>query len=377
MEIEMENLDTTAPLISNSAENSATVRNDQSRDVEKNVAATKSILKLEDAFNSDDLEEFEKLLKQTSQTDLFVTAYDETGSSFFETILGSDISKNAKYISLILMFHKLFSDEDFYGKVNSQKKTLMFYVLESKNKANFLSYLMPDWFNPISRNDQTYALVTKSKQLEGKKLLEELYKIIDAAEKNYQDASLRIVYQFLHELELFEADNVEPSKQPDFEAELCIEKAFEINHQESKVKVLQILMVYSTGNKFENADRFSEEDKTFFELANFLKKKQSMRFQGEFQKFIEVAQKTHGSYYKVAIKPQVWLLSKIAKRQKMLRTVELLFHNCPFIDIGSTIMTSFYDVQDFKAFIIYPFRNKMMKKLVKKMHKKFELRYGQ
>lgn len=367
---------------SNKRENLAISPNQQTEQKDLKVTS------LENAYKNDDFESFEKFLKKTyraekvqffslvklkTRTQIF-DKMPKARLSLFEDILSSNERKSSKYISLILMFYGLWKNEVFIKKVNEQNQTPMFYVLKSNDVESVLSYLMPDWFYPESTNCQTYALVEKSRQfeaLEGLKLLEVLYDIInDESELMFREVCLRLIYQFLYECETLL--KTEDMSVEDLENEMCIEKAFRIDNNEYRVKVLQILMVYS---KYETScpafeERIlsyvdSDESKTFFKMIFLLKQRQIVRFQINFEKFLKEKRNTMGDFFKVALKHQVRLLFTITSRQRMFRTCEFIFQKFPFIGVNSTIMTSFLDNQDFKVILIHPLRNKLMNRLVK------------
>lgn len=295
----------------------------------------------------------------------------------FEEILSSKKDKSSKYISLVLSFYNLWDDEDFLAKENQQKNTMMAYVVQSRNIKSLLSFLVPDWFDHETTRARFYSLALKSRQFKqetNKNLLERLYELIDDNEsKIFQEIILRIIYQYFYELDEEREISAVFSESEDI---LNIRKVFKIKSQEHKEKILQVLAVFWTStvdskieyNKFKDKTLKalqSDEQKAFFNLAFMLKEKQIIKFQKEFEDYIKKSQKIYGEYFKIILKPLVRLLFKITSRQKMFKTGNFIFQKYPYIEVNSTIMKSFYDVQDFKVFNIYPFKSRKLADLVR------------
>lgn len=317
------------------------------------------------------------------RTDLF-DKLTFTGLSVFEQILSSDEANAAKYISSTIKHYKLWNNQNFLKRKSSQGKTMMQYVATTKAIENLFSFLMFDWFDHEPSKDITYSLVLKSKQFsfatseagQELSLLEKLFDIIDdEIEKIYHDVCLRIIYQFLHEY--FESNEgkfyplVFRSSFGEFSS---VQKVFNIKNQEYREKILQILVVFWNKNEDEkhaeskimaNLKSSDEEVANFFKLAFNLKDKENIKFVTNFEIFLNNSKKKYGDYSRVAIKPVVRLFYKIAEREGMNKTLEFIFEKFPYIEINSTILESFHDVQDFKTFNVYPIGSRSLSALVK------------
>lgn len=370
----------------------------QSEKTKSPRSGDKKLLHLNDfryAFDKDDFYDFENFLQATfygpeksfclaflrftSSTNLFdVQRHSEC--SVFEEILSSNDAKTAKYISAILKHYKLWENEDFLRQKNQQEKLYIHLVLQSASVENFFSFLVFDWFNPDAKH--TYALILKSRQFKsetGRNLLERLYEIIDSDEhKIYQNVCLRIIYQTLHELDMEKQSSEAFSENEEF---LCMDEAVMIQNQEYKAKVLEVLVVFlikTDAVMYETRKSqilliFADSpfEWSFFKLAFLLKERKYVKFEAKFEQFIVDARGIHGDYYQVILKPFVRLLSRIAERHNLLKTSEFIFRICPFIEVNSTVMTNFYDVQEFKVFNIYPFKSQKLNKLVRRIFVNF------
>lgn len=289
-------------------------------------------------------------------------------SNLLAEILSSSLRRNSsKYISLILMHNDLWNDDMLLTSKNDRNETMMHHVIKSGKLENLFSFLMPDWFNHESRFERNYALVTKSQQFEqetGEKFLGTIYEMI-ADEKNriYQDVLLRLLYQYLTE--------VVKQHQSNFNSEfLSISKILEMRNFEYKTKILQVLVVYlETYDEHFKSSVMScckrVESEIFFVLAFALREKHMKEFREKLEYFVDSVKKTYGDYFQIVIKPQIQLLFEITKRHNMIKTGDFIIQKFPFIDKNSTIMTSFYTVQDLDVFNISPFRNKTLDKQVK------------
>lgn len=279
----------------------------------------------------------------------------------------SSNQNNLKYICLFLKSFNLRNDKDLFEKRRDINKTLIFYAFKSGRIENFISFLMPDWYQPGANNNLTYDLVLKSKQFESEKnvkFLAYLYSIIDDPNNLvYQDVYLRIIYQFL----------MEAKKEEDLQNILCIEQVFSMRNEEFKLNILKIIVVFwKTKDEVEEKafrDKVrsvpqSEIDSSFFVLAFWLKDEYVIDFQRDFKKSIEVGKSYFGDFYKVALKPYVRLLLAIVMEQDMLKTEEFLFTAFPFVGVNFTIMKSFNDNKMFSSFIIHPFRNAELNTMV-------------
>lgn len=294
----------------------------------------------------------------------------------FDTILailnltGENIPHCSKYISLIFVNYKLQDDEDF---LMEEGQTLMHSVAEDGHVGNLISFLMPDWFDPS--NAQKYCLVTKFEQYEeeGKKLAKKLYEIID--DENhlmYRDACLRIIYQFLEELLMTEENEDEESVS--IIEVLCIDEVFSMRNFEYKQMILEVIVVFwkancssdiykDTKQKIMNIYQNESDEKlvTFFDLAFSLKENLSVKFQNDFETFIDQGKKQFGAYFKIALKHPVRLLAAITEdKDNMLGTREFIYLKFPYIEVNSSIIANFSVVQDFRVVNFFPFKSKSL-----------------
>lgn len=325
------------------------------------------------AYHSNDYKKFQKYLNREV---LFETQADSC-LSFLEEISRSKENKASKYISLVMKHFNVWNDEDFLRKESKQKKVLMHYVVISDIVENLLSFLIYDWANPESCNDRNYCLILKSRQFKhetGKDLLEELYDVInDEERKFYRDVCLRIIFQYFYEVDVEEKkDSKEFTRIDEFG---CINQVFEITNPTYKEKILKGIVVFwiktnSNDDIYEEYKNkimsleMSSESKSFFEMEFLLKEKQNIKFEKSFVKYISDARKKFGDFYKIALKADLRLLSKITERHEMFKTTEFIFQKCSNIELNSSILTSFHEVQDFKAFRITPFETKALNDFV-------------
>lgn len=296
----------------------------------------------------------------------------DLNSSVFDDILTSSDAKAAKYISAIMKHFSLYKDENFLRSLKvTPKKTI-----------NLLSFLQYDWNNPKLHKNETYCLVIKSKQMSsqtGKTLLQNLFAIIDDEnEKLFHDVCLRIIYQYLYEYDSGEESDMELFEHiTEFG---CIDDVFQMNNQEYREKILQILVVfwkktYNNINEFEMYEaKVLETTKAsdgllveFFKLAFLLKNNKSVRFIKEFELYIEKSKNKFGDYFKTGLRHEVRLLFKITEREGMHKTSEFIFEKCPNIEVNSTIMENFNDEQEFKVFNIFPFEEPKLNKLASEL----------
>lgn len=295
--------------------------------------------------------------------------------SAFELMLSSDEQKASKYISAALRAYKLWGKEQFYEMVLPGKNVLMFYIARTTIVENFFSFLMFDWFDAETKRDLYYCLVLKAEQFERVTqvgLFDKILQIIDDPKEGiYKAVCLRIIYQYLFELEK-ERRATEPV------ISSFMERAFEVHNPEYREKLLQVLFVFWSSSRNTSGSAAFESLKTrilshvqtpeivqFFQLAFLLRNKQSVKFLKEFEEYIEDVKKTFGDYFQIVVKAPVRLLWKITQRQIMLTTGDFIFRKCPYVNVKSSIMETFKDVQDFKVFNVAPMETKEVQELVR------------
>lgn len=274
--------------------------------------------------------------------------------SFFEKLLNRNDETVVKYISLILSYFNLWNNKE---------------LSHSKKAQNLFSFLMFDWFNPEPSKNSKYFLVLKARYFHNEmkqSLFETFYDIIDDKDSRmFRDVCLRIIYQLLYEL------GQEESAIAEVREHICINKVLAMKDQVYRDKLLQIFAVpRDSSNDFEDDKNkilnliLCEESKKFFNLAFLLKGRKNIKFEKELEEYIKMYDALYGDYSSIELKPHVRLLHKIAESESMHKTSEFIFLKCPYIEGNSTIMTNFYEVQDFCVFNVNPFQRKELNKLV-------------
>lgn len=279
-----------------------------------------------------------------------------------------------------------YNDEEYLQEENPHGQIPMHYVIRSKKIENFFTFMMFDWFNPDPNQNKSYCLVLKSRQYYNEKkqhLLDKIYETIDdEGAKFYKSVCLLMIYQFMHELDQAEEERNKEKLNHEDQTEEAFSKldsfvtkrVFEIKDPVYREKILQILVVFLTPENISELEEFKQktlkkvrpnmELNKYFELAFMLKERKNIKFEKQFEEYIKLMAKIYGDYHETELKPHVRLLFKITERQKMHKTSEFIFQKCPYIEINSTIMTSFYEVQDFNVFNIVPFRTRYVYDLV-------------
>jgi hypothetical protein len=257
---------------------------------------------------------------------------------------------------------------------------------------------MYDWHCP--KEESNFYLMSEKFEayaLSGESLFKKLYYIIDSEEhRGYHRICLRIIYQYLHERQTTIENFYEKTLFQDIITH-AVGDALKILNEDYKIQILKILTVFldNTGDdsykhlkdqilesvnyKFEyhSAYRISLDsiekhcDDRFFKLAFLLKENRLKKFEFEFEDFIKNYRKLYGEYWKVAIKPNARLLYHICEEQcekKLLKTVEFIFLKCPFIELNSTILTTFEEVADFETIFNEPLKRSEEEFLVSRYH---------
>lgn len=153
-----------------------------------------------------------------------------------------------------------------------------------------------------------------------------------------------------------------------------IETALDIKNYEYKIKILKVLMVYwnkrkifdrvlfdeikhkilssipssSSNSIFKMSEENIESDcnKFYFELCFLLKQNQLKHFEFRLEEFIEKYKKFYGDYWKYAMKNDLRYLKEVAENRKHYKTVEFIFHKCPFVEMNSNIRTQFEEIKE-------------------------------
>lgn len=88
------------------------------------------------------------------------------------------------------------------------------------------------------------------------------------------------------------------------------------------------------------------------------------KFESEFERYVKFYQDGYGEYWKVAIKPDVHLLLRIADGLELYKTVEFMFKQCPFIALNWNILMSYEDIGEFFEILNEPLRKVDRMKMV-------------
>lgn len=358
------------------------------------------------------------------QSDVFEVR-DKSGKSLFEKMMTSNSDKDAKFISLVIKYYNLGSDEEFLLKTTAAGKTWMELVAETKSDEIFFSFLMFDWFHPESRKVDNYCLVMKARQYfesTDKFLINRLIEIIREKDTKvfYKEVAVKIVYQLIYEtsaaenelrelyIKIRSVENDEKKKEELWKKHdekkinlnsitsdqkiSCILEAFKIEKQEYREQLLQVLIVFwidTNSEKYEEfkekttnlknmlnastesnevaitskaSDELSPAAKSFFNLVYLLKEQKTVEFERVFEDWIRKARKGCIDDFQISLKPAIRLLSKITEVKNLHKATEFIFQKYPYIGINSSIMTSFNDVEDFKKFYVH--KPKEIKQLV-------------
>ncbi|KAL7026858.1 hypothetical protein ACKWTF_005203 [Chironomus riparius] len=308
-------------------------------------------------------------------------------------IFTSNEDKSAA-ISLFIELNDQGHNSSFWIE-NVDLENVMRHYASSKcfNLKNLLSILMFDWFN--SKNVSNYDLCQKFEAFEkfGDSLMKKLLQIFDRNEyKPFYRACLKIIYQYLHEktLEIKETsyDNkgmIQESREAihneeeKFQTQLnkFINEALLIKNEEYKVKVLKAFIVYLQNTTNENFTTLKEKimeavqynfkqyssydilidsivkhcDEKFFQLIFLLKENLVNNFEFGLEDLITTYKKFYGEYWETAMKKNVRLLYHAAvnfcEESKFSVYLKLILAKCSFLDINSSILKSFKEVDDF------------------------------
>lgn len=335
-------------------------------------------------FMNDDFAKFRTLLRKSESYKDLPKLFEpplENKFSVFEIILGSHEDRSAKFICLIWDELNLWKDEGFLKIKNQHNdKLLIECVIEKKaNFRNFLSFLVFDWHNPnqhMHKQDKKYFLELKNEQLlttKCKSIFEFLYEIIDI-KKKYQRVCLRIIYEYLDEMEqrICCSKIDDPEKQQSAGEELVsIKKLFAIKDDRTRNFILQICVTYYKILKIDVKKLRSEIERSanaetgaFFSLAFELIDRNHSRFEQGFLKWSEIMQKSCGNFYKTLIKYHARMLLKIADTQNMTQVKAFIFHQCSYLEVNSSPLTIFEETYKFNDKNIFPLSQKEKKVVV-------------
>jgi hypothetical protein len=120
------------------------------------------------------------------------------------------------------------------------------------------------------------------------------------------------------------------------------------NYEKVKEEILSILIPSSSESIYKMSENFIEYEcnKSYFELCFLLKQNQLKKFEFELEIFIDKCKRFYGDYWKYAVKNDGRFLKEVAENRKYYKTLEFIFHKCPFIELNSNILTEFEELQE-------------------------------
>lgn len=238
-------------------------------------------------------------------------------------------------------------------------------------------YLMPDWQCPQIVEVQDYELERKINQFneaveratnqQSNGFFRYIFKSFNASDSKYKVICLRLLCQFLHEIQSdFDelCDNID-----DILLEL-LEKTLLMEVSTLKTQVLEIILSVAVAIKssitfgdnslieiLQNSSKFSE-------MAFQLKNERVVEFQQFFLEFIDDSVKLYGDYSNAAIVHQVRLLVFMAEKLKLSLTVDVITRKFPIVGTNVTIMTTLDELQMFNNFKVTAFKSKKLQRMV-------------
>lgn len=312
----------------------------------------------------DDYEKFRKLLRnKKARTFLFQRDFD--GQSLFDEILEDEKVTSAKYISLVIIHFDL-QEEDFVENA----ETWLTLVNKSDSVANLLSFLIPDWWQPEPKKFHFLPLKALCfDNTSGRSLCSKLFSVIDDESSCFlHDACFRTICQLLHELSFENDDEYEYVVDRS-----TFEEAAAMINEEFRDQILQVLLVHLLPTDVEEIESFqnliqptfkSRETKEPLLLMFNLFKNEIHKFQTSFVDFVSETNLTHGDFFTFVVKPCARLLLMIAKQKEMHNTQAFIHKTFPQVGSNPNIMTSIYETQDYRNFIIKPLENQKINQMV-------------
>ena len=256
--------------------------------------------------------------------------------------------------------------------------------------------MMPDWNNPTAER-RNYQMVERFEDNK-EDFLKNFFDANKSLEACYRHVFTRIIYQILNEfLERLQKkkDNwikvdvlnkykkaKELEKYEEFKTIFkkflikLLEETLKLENIENKQGLLQIIAVLWLSlftqpafieflhDKARNVFKDEPDMLTCLHLMMLLKNNNTADFHEQFESFLEDAKRVYGNYYKFAINHHVQLLSIVAKNLKRKASTNFILIKFPFIEINSSILTSFREVEPFTAIIIDPFESGTLEDLV-------------
>lgn len=334
-------------------------------DLEHTDKQTRFERQLLELFDRNDFFSFQKLL-ECKTSSFFDNKKELTPElrQLLEEILKNSDDKSAAYISLMWETLELWNTDDILIASNKSKHSLISCAIQSGNIRNLFSFLMFDWHNPDRYNeDINYFLDLKFKcyqQETTMSLFSKLYETIDAEEAKYQHVCLRIMYQFLHELNKSVMDQTNDRKVEIYgklETLMNIDYVLTMKDEEFKKKILKVFVTYWYKSEDKDYSKYKStlmDISPFFELAFMLKERLNSTFEKTFEKFIVDCKKKNGFYYEVKLKVNNRLLLYIADQHNLTQIRSFIFRKCAFNEINATPLTNAQEISKVLNLNIYP-----------------------
>lgn len=333
------------------------------------------------AFAKDDFFAFRDVLKKSRCTDfeaLKVVKKNQimrqpsllcplvNGLSPIEEIFRSNEQKSAKYISLIWEEYQFWNNESFLTWKRDESCMLPIeHVIKSNNILNFYSFLIFDWHNPDQQQlnkDKKYFLETKNDQLiavTGESLFQKLYKIIDQKLDTDFDVCLRILYEYLDEMD---QDDKTRSVE-DLKKLVSIQDLFMLSNKEYRIKFLEVLTSYwsvlqidCAGYKqqvFHATDTKKGETSLLTLVYNLFENRYS-KFETNFQSHVILTTARYGNYHQNIMRPLARLLLQICQKLELAQVSNFIYQRCSYVEVNSKPLTNIQELYRFNNKNIFP-----------------------
>lgn len=287
-------------------------------------------------------------------------------------------------VSFVMKYFQFHNNDDFWQKYGE----MIFKI--PINDENLFSLLMHDWFDPEPGQD--YRFSTKSEKYDEanrESVFTRLFELIDNPNCIYKNVVLRLLYQYLYEMER------DHNSQQDDGCFKCIHQLksliFEVrdtNFKAAGIKIISVFWLIRCTNEnivpdfkseierhlrisdLENLKEMTkwnvEETTKFLSLCFLLESKENelLQFQKSFDKYLRDMKEFYGEFSEKRINHDVQLLSFLAEKKAPFLIQNFIFQKFPFIGINQSILTRFENVRAFTSFIVKDFDSKPIQKLV-------------
>lgn len=120
-------------------------------------------------------------------------------------------------------------------------------------------------------------------------------------------------------------------------------------HEVVKNRIMTIIPSNRSESIFlvhENVIR-SNCDHMYFELIFLIKEYRLKQFEFKFEEFIKIHKEFYGEYWKYGMKFDAQLLCLASESRQCYKTTEFIFQKCSFIQLNSTILREFEELEEF------------------------------